>query len=363
MDVLKKYQKYVRENPEKAKRLEEYSRMILLLAPLSRTGQYSEVITEVGYSFVGNLSTLNEHIIYSPKVELSKSIRTLSMLLTIIGNCEVATEIFIKHFHPEHVKTRFIIFLEVLKVFLRLLLFKWRSSISSNPILLKSNGRYEPKKLYLEQKHKEKAHAKSDEAVVGASSTQKTEEDVVWIGPRTGKVIRLPQNMSNLTNSVEIKEMKEMRGKRAEEKSITALKSEEAYFKNHVFYGEVLYILRPLLYAVAFTVIRKQKNKSMNWVLWCCSLLVDIISLRFSNATGENVFMNILKSGNSGELLRRVSLLSLYLMRSPFYEFGTLRVAASIQNLINLLPYMSDSQIIKETLDYYHNTHFYISNS
>lgn len=238
-----------------------------------------------------------------------------------------------------------------------------------------------------------------------------------WVGKRTGKKYRLPDHLKHLSNASpdevepdETGDSSSQKSKRDTTRSNLSKGKEsrhplalEADLKLNLL-GEVLHIFRPVIYLHLHQLFHTEKKRTfLNWFPWLTSLVVEVVSMRLTSVaatTNDPAFLkdrsdasvvdimkhkvltfdsslkstsdevedcehiDIEKAQLHSELNRRRILLFLYMMRSPWYERFTLSTARYLQDIIKKLP-MTDGlgNVIEDTLDYYHNAHFYISGS
>lgn len=118
--------------------------------------------------------------------------------------------------------------------------------------------------------------------------------------------------------------------------------------------GEVLWILRPVI----FVILKLKYGRS--WTPWTVSLIVDLISRRFSQK-------HDLSGTEEGELSRRRSLLFLYALRSPFFEllqqlFGP--ASEYVYNATGRIPgFQTAWDFVSEILYVYRTRYFYLAGS
>jgi len=78
--------------------------------------------------------------------------------------------------------------------------------------------------------------------------------------------------------------------------------------------GELLFIFRPVIYWVSYSICGKR-----SWKPWFLSLIIEIVSKSFSEYGLYNLNIPLSKS-ESNELSRRRQMFLYYLIRSPFYD-------------------------------------------
>lgn len=119
--------------------------------------------------------------------------------------------------------------------------------------------------------------------------------------------------------------------------------------------GEVLYIIRPLLYLLAMFLFG-----SRSWKPWLLSLIVDATSYYCSTRT-----LLTLSGDDQTELARRVWQWPFYLLRSPFFEFvQTNSLSTFLWKLFAFLPGVQTlSGFVRAYLETYREFYFYISGS
>lgn len=118
--------------------------------------------------------------------------------------------------------------------------------------------------------------------------------------------------------------------------------------------GEVLWIIRPVI----FVILKLKFGRS--WKPWMISLIVDLISRRMSKKED-------LSGTEEAELSRRRSILFLYALRSPFFEFLQQLFGPAAEHLYNIsgrLPGIQTAwDFISEILYVYRTRYFYLAGS
>ena len=143
--------------------------------------------------------------------------------------------------------------------------------------------------------------------------------------------------------------------------------------------GEILAVLRPVLYVVA-----RRRWGPRSWIPWLLSLFVDLAAAGLSGAAANGASAAAAraaeKAGGLGgsapaapadtrpaleELARRRSQLSYYLLRSPVFELVTKPAALRLCKACEGVPLLGPlSQfLVVSTLFYYQRLHFYVSAS
>ncbi|GAB4844414.1 hypothetical protein Ancab_037778 [Ancistrocladus abbreviatus] len=125
----------------------------------------------------------------------------------------------------------------------------------------------------------------------------------------------------------------------AKRQTLSSISSEKG-LRGHLFLtGEMLFILRPLIYVLF---IRKYGVRS--WIPWLVSLAVDFIGMgALSRATksqqgGKEARQILLSPSEKDELKRRKVLWALYLMRDPFFCKHTRKRLESAQKVLEPVP-------------------------
>jgi len=119
-------------------------------------------------------------------------------------------------------------------------------------------------------------------------------------------------------------------------------------------FGEVLWILRPVIYVI----MRLKYGNS--WSPWMISLLVDVTSHRLSKRSN-------LSGAETDELSRRRQLLLLYILRSPFFQLLQQLFSPATNfaySAIGKLPGMQTAwDFFAELLNVYRTRYFYLAGS
>jgi peroxin-16 len=322
-----------------------------LYACLNLTGMYYDVIlrrkkesTELKNSdltlsakSISGTSPFNRFTIHCLKKDSSYAF--VSYVLSLIHFSEVVTEMLVqKKFGPD-AKYKFIVGIEVLKATLRFYLF----SKNGYRILLSSN---------IPERESE-----------GASSPGES-----WRGVRAGN----PHDSTSADNLVEVLE-------NIQQNDVSQYLSQKALVSFHKspmdllnplsgepFVGEILFIIRPVIYSTLL--YKYSKEKSQSWTPWLVSLAIDVLG----RVSGRSLLTKYIKQKRTviptfletEERRRRLWLLLFYLLRSPYYEKLTKQKIKDFCNALGRIPILAIfASIIKEYVPLWEKVYFYTSGS
>ncbi|KAI8381352.1 peroxisome membrane protein [Radiomyces spectabilis] len=295
-------------------------------------------------SEVAEESTFNKYInFWSSK---SHTYKHVSTLLSVIAYTQVLMEMGVAKKWGKRTQWRWVATLEALKVILRLMLFK-------------SSGQ----RMTLYPTHLERD---VDPATLAADAENVSVPR--WTGRRTG--IEIPR----MDSTIEFNPMKKSKDSRKFDdindylmsKVLTPEKLQKPGQMVHTMHklgglGEILYILRPLVYVLA--IMRYGKR---SWKPWWVSLLVELASqaaLRkeFDQGPGRRSNMKPLEKQ---ELSRRAHLLWFNLLRGAFYTNITRPRLERFCNRVEDKALISIvGNVIRTYLPLWENVYFYTSSS
>jgi len=355
--ALEEYNEFVRLHPQQVKRMEEMGRLVTMMLPVSRLGKYSEVFTESTYSVLGLVGLYHDRVIQGTSNTLSSGPRhILRLILTLVTHTEVTLEMLSKLLGGDQMRLFYIFMVELSKAISRLVLL-----FGGKTKLLISGGHYEAAK---------KDAVPPVEDAVQPAVSQPTLRSPQWQGRRSGKVVQLPNELTSFSNVSEPPTSDSAPPRFVDTPENAILQT----------FGEVVYITRPLVYVCHLRISSKD-----SWRPWMVSLMLELVSLRSSSLCTSptciedqklHPAMRAMKkfiNGSGGmpdktmddELKRRRTLLVLYLMRAPLFDTLTLPAVQRVAARFSSIPAVGStiSNIMVETLMYYHRNHFYISGS
>jgi len=114
-------------------------------------------------------------------------------------------------------------------------------------------------------------------------------------------------------------------------------------------FAEVLYIIKPLVHLAAL-----KKYGLRSWRPWILSLLIDCISSLMSARVSCS-------KQKQEEKVRRALVLSIYLMKSPFFDVYTKHYLDHFLNSLQSIPYLSSLALwSKKSITEYQEIYFYL---
>nr|KAJ3423242.1 Peroxisomal membrane protein pex16 [Polyrhizophydium stewartii] len=259
----------------------------------------------------------------------SRLASTVSIALTVVQTFEVFCEMLAAKFGGKKIRSRTILTIETIKVVCRLLLLR----LSGNRMLLHSQM---PDREY------DVTKMKPASAVPGTS----------WRGKRTGREHIPVISLAGSDESARAMQFLQARALTELSASPLQLVSRLTGLRE---IGEILFILRPLLYVLAI-----KKYGSRSYKPWVLSLLVEL----FSFGTAFNPHTRALKSSltdlERDEVKRRAFLFLYYLLRNPFFGDYTKERLVAFSTSLSTKPVISFfSGVIQDYIPLWENYHFY----
>ncbi|MQM07031.1 hypothetical protein Taro_039872 [Colocasia esculenta] len=317
---METYKKWVRKNKEFVHSLESLANGITWLLPERFSN--SEMGPEAVYAILGIFSTVNQHIIdTTPSQVRSSGLAEFSfpwsLCVSVLKDLETVVEVAAQQLYGDDGKWNFIAVTEAAKVLVRLALF----SDSGYKMLLQGG----------EELNTEKASKVSDSRGYGMPTG--------YAGPTGFQDIRgydlqnlegralsaLSTFGQNARMTSELMWSKVQRtpsfapASLTKKPTLSTFLSEKGLFGSLFVTGEVLCIIRPLIYVLF---IRKCGIQS--WTPWLISLVVDLTGVgilscvtRPSVTGGRQLFP--LSVSEKNEVKRRKILWALYVLRDPFF--------------------------------------------
>ncbi|KAK5668033.1 hypothetical protein QVD99_005076 [Batrachochytrium dendrobatidis] len=277
------------------------------------------------------VSNFNRYTLASLKS--STLVNKLSILLTIVSTFEVFSEMVALKAGGKKLRYKTILAVECLKAVCRLLLLR----LSGDRMLLHSqmpDREYDASKLL-----------PADEV-----------EGSYWTGKRTGSEHIPISYISGKNGSDKAMQFLQSRAMSDLSSSHTQLVPKLTGLRK---LGELIFIIRPLLYVLA---IRKYGIKS--YKPWIMSLLLEIFSFGVMSGWTQFNVKRKLTELEKEELKRRSYLFLYYLLRTPFYEQHTKEQLTAIGQSLSAKPILSIlGGIIQDYIPLWETYHFYTSPS
>lgn len=300
-----------------------------------------EVATQCGYSLVGLLHLYHDYVLYKKTAETEvtagqKLTRLVRVPLSLISHVQVLAEVLARKVGGDAGKWRLIVWIEVIKGALRLVLLG-----QQRRAMLMRGGKYKG----VESAPRPSAFARF----------KKTKQP----GARTGKTF----------GKATVSEPVPPVSKDGEDESPNKITFEDATIEvaedareDLLLAGEVCHILRPVVYAVL-----RRRRPETSWTPVIASLLVELSGLAMSAAAVNRVTQKQAASAEKAkqEVAARKMALLLYLLRDPVFATVTKPVSGKAADVLDHVPVVGKLFRFGTTavLDYYHQFHFYTSAS
>lgn len=304
----------------------------------------SEIGPEAVSSLLGVFTSVNEHILDTPPVQtrtghVDSFSFPFSLCITLLKDLETLVEVVAQQLYGEDKKWNFIAFAEGVKVLLRLAVLRnsgyrmllqggesINDGIHSEDFKSHRNGLIS-KPIQQQYSDVRNHHGQSSRSLEGKAMSALT---------RFGENARI---VSEPTWLRRVNHQQAIIGSQtpiAVTPSLITFLLEKGVPGGLFLTGEVMFILRPLIYVL---LIRKYGSRS--WFPWVTSLVVELCG------NGITSFITTSKNSNKDfqlsdpekhELKRRKLLWALYLMRDPFFTKYTRRRLDGTQKLLEPIP-------------------------
>ncbi|XP_073278834.1 peroxisome biogenesis protein 16-like isoform X1 [Primulina huaijiensis] len=336
------YKRWVRRNRDYVHSLESLANGLTWLLPERFSD--SEIGPEAVTSILGMITALNEHIIDTTPAQT----RTgggeplsfpFSLCITLLKDLETLVEVVAQQLYGEENKWNFIAITEATKVLLRLAVLQK----SGYKMLLHggestNDGRDTDD---FDARRNEFASNPGQRGVSGVLSNNHGQDPFNLEGRALFALNRFGENARTVTGPSWLHRVQHQEATMEPPTTVSETPTLYTLSKKGTpgglfFMGEVLFILRPLIYVL---LIRKYGART--WLPWLASLVVDLIGNGSSSLVSvlwhnSNVFH--LSNLEKHELKRRKLLWALYLMRDPFFTKYTSQRLAGTQKLLEPVP-------------------------
>ncbi|TDH66687.1 hypothetical protein CCR75_001581 [Bremia lactucae] len=296
-----------------------------------------EMAAQFGYSMVGLLHLYHDYILWKkgnqdtdPPTNWLTFYRLVRVPLSFISHTQVLAEVVARRVSGDVGKWRFILWFEVLKAVLRLVLMT-----QHRQAMLLRGGKYQ-----------------GVESMPQPSVFTRFQK-VKQPGARTGKIFG--KLMSKVPEPLEEKSAEDTIQLVFED----AIEVVEDSRENFLVAGELCHILRPVVYAVL-----RRRRAPTSWTPVLVSMFIELSGLALSVSAVKPVkSINIDKARN--ELATRKMVLFLYLLRDPVFATVTKPAVEKASDIIDHVPGLGKLFRFGTTtiLNYYHELYFYTSAS
>ncbi|VFQ84021.1 unnamed protein product [Cuscuta campestris] len=335
---MEAYKRWVRTNRDFVRQLGSLINGLTWLLP-EEFGR-SEIGPEAVSSLLGMMTTVNEHIIETTpnRVQTTPSpdpsFVPLSLCLTLLKDLETLVEVVAEQVCGEERKWNFIAIAEAVKVLVRLIVFKnsgYKMLLHGGETVNTENSNDVPRPeemhghLQIPNRMNFRGHnlynleGRALSALNSFGQRARMVSEPTWLHRQHHEAIQEPPTM-------------------VMKPSLSAFLPEKGFPGRLFVTGEVMFVLRPLIYVL---LVRKYGARS--WFPWVISLAVDIIGscilssinlCPLRSKTKQFQFSN----PEMDELKRRKMLWALYLMRDPFFSRYTRQRLETTQKLVEPIP-------------------------
>ncbi|KAI5598555.1 hypothetical protein BDE02_02G140500 [Populus trichocarpa] len=337
---METYKKWVRRNKDYVHSLESLANGLTWLLPERFSA--SEIGPEAVTAILGIITAINEHIIDTTPTQMhvgpmEPNSFPYSLCISAIKDLETLVEVAAQHYFGDNKKWNFIAVTEATKVLVRLILFR-----NSGYKMLLHGG--ETPNI---EKHSDFSSSQHN---VGGFPKPGSRHGPNGLNPwnlegralsalsRFGENARMSSDPVWLRRAEHQQAIMEPPSSAIERPTLSMILSEKGVQGALFLMGEVLFIIRPLIYVLF---IRKYGIRS--WIPWFVSLAVDAGGVGFltqvtkSRDGGKEQHYH-LSASEQDELKRRKLLWALYLMRDPFFTKYTRQRLQSTEKLLEPVP-------------------------
>ncbi|KAG0491562.1 hypothetical protein HPP92_004607 [Vanilla planifolia] len=340
------YKHWVRKNREFVHSLESLANGITWLLPERFSS--SEIGPEAVYAFLGILSAVNQHIIDTTPMKYQppgspKEMFPWPLCISILKDLETVVEVFAEHYYGKEGKWSYLAIMELIKALVRLASFQ-----DSGYQMLLQGGEVANVKLLPSGSGAHHGGLRNQEMNVGFGGHGRLPHINCQISPnlegramaalnRFGDKARMASERKLAKNSYRIFEPSDLSFERP---TLSSVFSQKGVYGLSFVTGEVLSILRPLIYVL---LIRKHGSRA--WKPWFLSLAVELIGMTFlqygtssGSRTGDKLYH--LTSAEKDEVKRRKLIWALYVLRDPFFTRHTKHRLEKADKYLNQVPFV-----------------------
>lgn len=337
------YKRWVRRNKDYVHSLESLTNGLTWLLPERFSD--SEIGPEAVTSILGIITTINEHILETTPTQTrarhtEPSSFPFALCITILKDLETLVEVAAQQLYGEEKKWNFMAITEAIKVLLRLAILQ-----KSGYKMLLHGGETTNDCSESDGFDSQRNTLSSEPGPQGVSSILKNQQgQTPWNleGRALSALNRFGENARTVSEPTWLHRAQHQQSVMepsmpvAKTPSLSTFLSEKGMPGGLFLTGEVMFILRPLIYVL---LIRKYGVRS--WFPWLTSLGVDLIGngiISFVTMLWHNSNDLRLSSKEKNELKRRKFLWALYLMRDPFFTKYTRQKLNGTQKLLEPVP-------------------------
>ncbi|XP_042391508.1 peroxisome biogenesis protein 16-like [Zingiber officinale] len=318
---MEAYKLFVRKNREFVHSLESLANGITWLLPERFSN--SEIGPEAVYALLGILSTLNQHIIDTTPTKLrppslGDSAFPWSLSVSMLKDAETVVEVAAEHFVGEKHKWNYLALTEAVKAFVRLAAFR-----DSGFKILLQGGEIVNNDERVSENYNTRL---GDARMAGGSNMPGSIHERYGTiqqnleGRAISALSCFGENAKKLSDQVWLNKLRHSSQTAVAKQTLSTLWFQKGLSGQLYLSGEVLFILRPLIYVLF---IRRCGIRS--WKPWLISLAIDLTGMSFLSFStnsqprnGDNYYH--LSSSEKDEMKRRKLVWALYIMRDPFFS-------------------------------------------
>ncbi|KAL9176071.1 hypothetical protein ABFS82_02G155200 [Erythranthe guttata] len=320
------YKRFVRRNKDYVHSLESLANGLTWLLP-ERFSE-SEIGPEAVTSFLGIITTINEHILDTTPTQIRQvesSSFPLSLCITLLKDLETLVEVAGQQLYGEENKWNFMAVTEAIKASLRLASFRnsgYKVLLHGGESINDGNDHsdFDSRRNVISKNHHE-------------NNSQNLEGRALFALSRFGENARTISEPTWLRRVQHQQAIMDPPSPVAETTSLSDFLSEKGISGGFFLTGEVMFILRPLVYVL---LVRRYGVRS--WLPWLASFGVDLVGHGIISAVRHISNDFRLSNAEKSELKRRKFLWALYLMRDPFFTKYTRRRLDGTQKVLEPVP-------------------------